>query len=76
MNSNEIDSSLPPKIALEQYANEISGIISRIETNLNLLERQTTYTDAGKQTKENIEGLLATLKRVTTLAKEYTKSEI
>ena len=73
MNSNDIN-SLPPEIVLEQYTNEVKGIISRFESNIYLLEKQGTFNEAGKVQKDNIDSLLIALKRVTELAEDYLNS--
>jgi len=76
MNSSDINNSLPPEIVLEQYTNEVRGIISRMEANMFLLERQTTLSEAGKQQRDNVKALLMDLKRVTKLVDDYTKGDI
>ena len=75
MKPNNIDNSLPPKIVLEQYANEVRGIISRMEANLYLLDRATVSSEIGKLQRDNVKALLGDLKRVTKLVEDYTNND-
>lgn len=75
MKPNDIDNSLPPEIVLEQYTNEVRGIIARMETNLYLLDRATASSEIGKLQRDNVKVLLGDLKRVTKLVEDYTNND-
>lgn len=75
MKPNNIDNSRPPKIVLEQYTNEVRGIISRMEANLYLLDRATVSSEIGKLQRDNVKVLLGDLKRVTKLVEDYTNND-